>query len=42
VTGWEKGDIVLKREDRRAIARLLGIPEAEFVRAMEERWNAAH
>ena len=42
ITGWEQGDIVLKRDHRRVLARFLGLPEIRLIRAMGERWYTAH
>ena len=42
VTSWELGGTILKRSQRITVARFLGLPEAELVTAMGERWNASH
>jgi transcriptional regulator with XRE-family HTH domain len=39
---WERGNLILFRKHRAAVARLLGLDEAKIVTEMRARWNERH
>jgi transcriptional regulator with XRE-family HTH domain len=39
---WERGGVILYRDHRILVARLLGLPEREVDQDMGWRWNRSH